>query len=82
MLVAASQGDEATVRTLLSMAQSMPNPQGFINCQNAEGCSALHTAAGSGRAGVTRELLAARCIVDLQAKVCLEALLEYFKGLY
>ncbi len=80
MLVAASQGDEATVGTLLSMAQSMLDPQGFINCQNAEGYSALHTAAGSGHAGVTRELLAARCIVDLQAKVCLEAVLAYLRA--
>ena len=61
---AALEGDSARVSTLLSTQGA----QSFINYQvaHAHGCTPLHLAAGLGHAAVTKQLLAARCNVDVQ----------------
>jgi hypothetical protein len=55
---AARDGDAAKVSTLLSTQGA----QSFINYQDADGCT------GKGHAAVSKQLLAARCNVDLQEK--------------
>ena len=59
---AARDGDAAKVSTLLSTQGA----ESFINCQNSRGATPLHAAAWHGREAVTKQLLAARCSVDLQ----------------
>ena len=55
-------GDEARVSTLLSTQGA----QSFINYQDADGLTPLHLAAGKGNAAVTKQLIEARCNLDLQ----------------
>jgi ankyrin repeat protein len=65
---AARDGDAAKVqkvRTLLSTHGA----QSFINYQDTHGYTPLFLTAAFGHETVTKELLAARCNVDLQAKV-------------
>jgi ankyrin repeat protein len=59
---AARDGDTAKVSTLLSTQGA----QSFINYQDAHGFTPLHDAASNGHAAVTKQLIAARCDVDLQ----------------
>ena len=59
---AARGGDAAKVSTLLSTQGA----QSFINYQAAQGSTPLHCAAFNGHAAVTKQLIAARCSVDLQ----------------
>ena len=59
---AARDGDAAKVSTLLSTQGA----ESLINCQNSRGATPLHAAAWHGREAVTKQLLAARCSVDLQ----------------
>ena len=59
---AARDGDAAKVSTLLSTQGA----QSFINYQKVDGGTALHAAAFGGHATVTKQLIAARCNVDLQ----------------
>ena len=54
-LDAASQGDDATVRTMLSA----PGVQSFINYQDGRGFTPLHVAAFEGHASITKRLLEA-----------------------
>jgi ankyrin repeat protein len=61
---AARDGDAAKVSTLLSTQGA----QSFINYQDALGRTPLHIAAANGHASVTQQLIAARCIVDLEAE--------------
>jgi ankyrin repeat protein len=61
---AACDGDAAKVFTLLSTQGA----QSFINHQGAHGVSPLHIAAANGHAPVTKQLLDARCNVDLVAE--------------
>ena len=63
LINAARDGDTETVRTLLSSAEV----QSFINYQDASGATPLHTAAREGHEAVTKQLIEARCNVDLQA---------------
>jgi ankyrin repeat protein len=58
---AARDGDAAKVSTLLSTQGA----QSFINYQEVDGGTALHAAAFGGHVAVTKQLLAARCNVDL-----------------
>jgi ankyrin repeat protein len=62
---AARDGDATNVRTLLSTQGS----QTFINYQDALGRTPLFMAASGGHAAVTKQLLAARCKVDLQVEL-------------
>jgi ankyrin repeat protein len=64
LLDAALDGDTEKVRTLLSTQRA----QSFINYQDALGDTPLHLAVEQGHTTVTRQLIAARCDVDLQAK--------------
>jgi ankyrin repeat protein len=57
-------GDAAKVCALLSTQGA----QSFINYQNADGDTPLIIAAYSGHESVTKQLIAARCNVDLQTK--------------
>ena len=59
---AARDGDAAKVSTLLSTQGA----QSFINYQGAHGYTPLHLAADQGHEAVTKQLLAARCNVDLK----------------
>ena len=61
---AASDGDAAKVRTLLSTQGA----QSFVSYQNEHGFTPLHFAAGNGHETITKELIVARSNVDLQAK--------------
>ena len=61
---AARDGDAAKVSTLLSTQGA----QSFINYQNANGYTPLHGAACNGRSAITKQLIVARCNVDLQAE--------------
>jgi hypothetical protein len=61
---AARDGDAAKVSTMLSTQGA----QSFINYTDSKGFTALHAAAVDGLAAVTKQLIAARCNVDLQAK--------------
>ena len=61
---AARDGDTAKVHTLLSTQGA----QSFINYQDRNGATALHFAADNGHEAVTKQLIAARCNVDLQDK--------------
>ena len=60
---AALIGDAAKVGSLLSTQGA----QSFINYQGAHGGTPLHLAADKGHAAVTKQLIEARCNVDLQA---------------
>jgi len=62
LLHAVNTGDTASVSTLLSA----PDAQSFINTPNESGCTPLHLAVVKGNAAVTKQLLAARCNVDIQ----------------
>ena len=59
---AACEGDAAKVGTLLSTHAA----QSFINYQHANGAAPLHWVVRKGHAAVTKQLIAARCNVDLQ----------------
>ena len=61
---ASHDGDEARVSTLLSTKGA----QSFMNYQDAKGRTPLLFAALHGHADVTKQLIAARCNVDLQDK--------------
>ena len=60
---AARHGDTVTVRTLLSTAGALS----LINTQDASGATPLHAAAQNHPA-VTKQLIDARCHVDVQDK--------------
>ena len=60
---AALDGDAAKVSTLLSTQGA----QSFINYQDANGHTPLHEAARIGHEAVIKQLIDARCNVDLQA---------------
>ena len=62
LLDAAHDGDSATVRTLLST----PHASSFINYQDEDGITTLHFAVQQEHAAVAKQLIAARCNVDLQ----------------
>jgi ankyrin repeat protein len=62
LLHAVNTGDTASVSTLLST----PDAQSFTNTPNESGCTPLHLAVVKGNAAVTKQLLAARCNVDIQ----------------
>jgi ankyrin repeat protein len=62
LIDAASDGHAAKVRTLLSTQ----GVQSFINYQDPHGATPLHAAAVKGHAAITKQLIAARCNVDLQ----------------
>ncbi len=61
---AAACGDAAKVSTLLSKEGA----QSFVNYQGAKGYTPLYWAAGSGHEAVTKQLIDARCDVDLQTE--------------
>ena len=61
---AARDGDAAKVGTLLSTQGA----QSVITYQDANGNTPLHFAALHGHEAVTKQLIAARCIVDLEAE--------------
>ncbi len=63
---AARDGDAAKVSTLLSTQGA----QSFINYQVANVFTPLHCAAGQGLVAVTKQLIAARCSVDVQDAGC------------
>jgi hypothetical protein len=58
---AALDGDAAKVGTLLSTQGA----QSFINYLNANGTTPLYMAAQNGHASVTKQLIEARCNIDL-----------------
>jgi ankyrin repeat protein len=64
MHAAARDGDTVTVRTLLSTADALS----LINTQDASGATPLHFAALVGHASVTKQLIEARCNMNLQTK--------------
>ncbi len=59
-LLAARDGDTATIRTLLSTAGA----QSLINYQDANGATPVFCAAENGHASVTEQLIGARCDID------------------
>jgi ankyrin repeat protein len=59
---AARDGDAAKVSTLLSTEGALS----FINYQDVDGGTPLSIAADKGHASVTKQLIEARCNVDLQ----------------
>ena len=61
---AARDGHAAKVSTLLSTQGA----QSFINYQGANGTTPLLCAAQNGHASVTKQLIEARCNIDLKAK--------------
>ena len=61
---AARDGDAAKVRTLLSTEGA----QSLINYQDANGVTPLYAAVGRGHEAITKQLIAARCKVDLQSE--------------
>jgi hypothetical protein len=62
---AAKQGDAATVRMMLSK----PGAESFINYQDADESTPLHFAVVHQHAAVSKQLIKARCNVDLQSKL-------------
>ena len=62
---AARDGDTATVRKMLSTAGA----QSLINYQDASGATPLYIAAHNGHASVTKQLIEARCDIELQQNV-------------
>ena len=61
---AVRDGDAAKFSKMLSIQ----GVQSFINYQDEHGFTALHLAAGKGNASVMKQLIEARCNVDLQTK--------------
>jgi ankyrin repeat protein len=61
-LLAARDGDTATIRTLLSTAGA----QSLINYQDANGATPVFCAAENRHASVTEQLIGARCDTDAQ----------------
>jgi ankyrin repeat protein len=61
---AAHHGDAAKVGTLLSTQGA----QSFMDYQEALGITPLHMAAGQGHVAVSKQLIAARCNVNLQTE--------------
>ena len=67
LTTAAREDDTETVRTLLLLL-TQAGAQSLINYQDASGTTPLFFAARHGHASVTKQLIHARCNVDLQKK--------------
>jgi ankyrin repeat protein len=75
LLDAAHDGDSATVRRLLSA----PQAYSFINYQDEDGITPLHFAVQQEHAAVAKQLIAARCNVDLQVLTLLALPVQKYK---